>query len=258
MKLVELLEDLRATPSKRDFYSAVDSLEKTKTKTGSRRISGEAAYGRVYDLPRETNSVLKIARHPESKIEMDGYFSFAKRIMHMENPYFPKIDELNQKLVSGNGEPYYTVKMERLHRLSDLSVDEIHAVLSRIFGRMLSDEEQKQFLLKNTQSQQRKRPDVWQIALATFMERAVQDDALTKQLQDAELVQALKMLRVFWKNHHYLDIDNHDNIMVRRTPYGAQLVFTDPFSIIQTPEQFAAKQEAKRAAQLARSNPSNG
>lgn len=251
MKLSELFEDFRVSQSKRDFYSTLDSVEKTKTKTGTRSIGGEAAYARVYDLPKETNSVLKIARHPEGKVEMDGYLSFAKRVMKMDNPYFPKIDELDQKQVDGDGEPFFTVKMEKLNKLTELSNDEIYASLARIFGHDLSDHHRRQFVLQNTKELQRERKDVLQIALATFLEKAIQEDKFMALIHDTELLQALKMLRIFWKNHHYLDVDNHDNIMFRRTPYGAQLVFTDPFSIIKSPEKLKAELEARRAAQQA-------
>ncbi len=229
MKISDLFED-KPVPSKRDYYATVDKLYSTRAKTGLKALGG-GVYSHVYDLPKETNSVLKVARHPRNRPDKDGYVKYLEHIVGLDNPYFPVVDELKH-FVSDDGMNHMTVKLEKLHPIHKLSYEDVQSVFSRIFQRPLEQQELKQItnqlILPTTQKSYETKGELWSHALATFLENAISDRATFDKIQDPQLQEAIIELKRIYKMNYELDIHN-ENIMCRRTPYGIQLVFTDPF-----------------------------
>lgn len=228
MKLFELFDKKQ---SRTGYEHTIERIKKTRSKTGLNKVGG-GTYADVYDNPHDTHSVIKVARPASGELKKDGYFGFIQHVMKMDNPYFPKADELTQ-YTSKAGEPFFTVKMEKLSSLGELRTDEVQAVWSRILGRAVPDEEVVS-LTKQMVPPARRRDagdQVWICGIADFLENCTEDGHYLDMVQDPELRKAINVLALFM--HHGFINDMHEhNIMFRRTPYGPQLVFTDPFSEI--------------------------
>lgn len=232
MKLSELLEDgPEPIGSKRSFEDTLKSLYYTKSRTKMTQAGG-GKYSHVYELPKEVNSVVKVARHPADDIKRDGYYNYIKTVMAMDNPYFPKVDEI-KRFKSPDGKEFFSVRMEKLNNMAQLSTKEIQAFYSRAFTRPVSDEEVVTMTKQIVSPMRRKEAGdkVWVLAMTEFIENCVEDPDEAKKIADPQLKQAVDVLRMFMK-HGYMGDIHPENIMFRRTPYGAQLVFTDPFQMV--------------------------
>lgn len=229
MKIAELLEDLQPRSTKSDYAGTVERLYKTRSKTGISNVGG-GTYGKVYELPGDSMNVTKVARHPHDDPSKDGYFGYIKRLVQLENPYFPQVDELQLLKSRDDGTPFYKVRIEKLEQLATLEAEQVHAIVNRIFGRALSDEEYTQFVHQHVPPARRGK-EANSEALASFLESCVENTRISATVKDPELIKAIQILRLFHKHGYILDIHN-ENIMLRRTPYGGQVVFTDPFTEI--------------------------
>lgn len=152
-------------------------------------------------------------------VKDDGYIQFliaaAKGGKLDENPYFPKIYSIVVKELD-KGMVVYAVDMERLTPLKNLRLPELKAIADRVFGEKMADELFAEF----------KTPKEAREELASHFDDILYGTADLKYIKDPHLKEALKIVKRLGKK---TTIDLHDeNIMVRRGPYGNQLVITDP------------------------------
>lgn len=176
-------------------------------------------FSKVFHNPvRSPHDVRKISQLQHIE-DIDGFYFYMRELYHHSdnsNPYFPRFREITLYTIPGSGkqtskEIAYSVKMERLYHLDQLSEEETNALGTKIYGP--SD---RTYILTN---------------IIDTVIQLIHDNAQTKsKVVDKHLIAATKFIMRVSKKHN-LEIDIHDgNIMVRRTPYGPQLVITDPLS----------------------------
>lgn len=201
---------------------------------------GTGAFATAFSTRTEPGTVRKIVKPQlEDTFERDAYFKYVqlltKHERFLKNPYFPKIYDIQVKTYEKNGGTYYTyaVDMERLDHWSSLSEEEALMLGKRMFH----DYER---LAKQHFKNNKGMPDQQRVSLLEFIRfdifkgYGVRDfETHSTVFKDSDLKKAIMLIQslenVFKGADKTLFFDIHaGNIMVRRTPGGPQLVFTDP------------------------------
>ena len=195
---------------------------------------GSGAFASTYSHQDRPEDVRRISRSQTFK---DGYWVYVQALKdHPDNsnPYFPKFregTEYHQR--SGHvmtNRSVLSVKMERLRRLHELDNIEIESVFERWFGEQWKKSIATiygEFFDLNSWSEP-------SFVLIDIMRREVENQlSSNSKIIDRQLVDALKFIRelVYDKSRggEPLSLDfGTNNIMYKRSPYGIQLVITDP------------------------------
>lgn len=227
MKLVELFEaEQRSSSPLGDFAITNASYDKTNkymqaraNRAGSKApLLGAGSYGAVYDQPgKDVSHVLKIGHQRDDPY--DAYLSWIEKILNKHNPYFPQINEV-QRLASRNGGEFFKVRMEKLRPLSELTIQEATFIANKWYGHEEGLYSIGQLLATRVKLQ----PDHM---IAAALDRLFDFPNLRSTIQDQQLLEALNILDGLYEEGFQNDI-KYDNIMLRRTKYGAQPVITDP------------------------------
>jgi len=202
---------------------------------------GSGVFATAFATRTEPGTVRKIVRaQDKDRFERDAYFKYvqllAKHDRFLKNPYFPKIYDIQVKTYEKDTRDYYTyaVDMERLDHWKSLGEEEALALGKRMFY----DYER---LAKERIKQSKDMPNPHNEALMEFIRKDIfkvwgdpsKIGSHKTMFKDPDLKKAV-MLIVTLKNAFegmdksiFFDIHT-GNIMVRRTPGGAQLVITDP------------------------------
>jgi len=166
------------------------------------------------------SSVETTTGNPEKDDSYWDFIDFLLKNKLWENPYFPRV----YKKTSMHGKEdtsHHSVVMEKLEPISNAEHDDLLAIIRKSFNEKGREE------IKNRYSEERgyKLPD----SIAKILDDAVHRGNLSF-IKDEQLEKALKILNLYAK-HSKVGVDIHsENIMVRRTPVGLQLVISDPFS----------------------------
>lgn len=187
---------------------------------------GSGLYANVYRRKSDPNTVTKVARAVTHKSSDDGYVGFIQHIIDMHNPYFPQVSELKE-IVDRDGEfAGYVVRMEKLQTMHQLSDEEIDALMHKILGEEVNFRTPGAVVGGFTVSKSVAR-DTPRL-IGAIIEDQYQNPN-SSVIKDPALLEALDMLRKLAKKGQYSQDLHEGNMMIRRTPYGPQLVITDPF-----------------------------
>jgi hypothetical protein len=179
---------------------------------------GKGRYSTVRNDPKDPHMVIKKTKFDKGTTayhNKDVYPQFIDALINSDqkmNPYFPRIygmksytDKSDDKLNKFN--------IEKLEDLRELSAEE----MDHIIGLIMDDDVRKAWKVDNERM------------LAWFISEAIKKNSVRKEIKDRNLYNALTFLSEFLKKNWFLDLHS-ENMMFRRTPYGPQLVITDPFS----------------------------
>jgi len=190
-----------------------------------RKFKSDASIGHGYfssvapddDDPHFVNK--RSVRVVNRKGTHDAYWGYVYYIIKnklYENPYFPRIYDV-KRIVDKDGKMHFTAKMEKLHPFNP---NDIEGTVLPLVRRMLTKEARSDFLEITAQG------------LLTTIKLAIESNNYLKFFKDEQLIDAIKKLQDYM-NKYWAELDLHqNNVMIRRTPYGPQLVFTDPFSLM--------------------------
>jgi len=166
----------------------------------------------------DSHSVIKKSKNPLNlkSVFKDAYWGYVYYIIKnklSENPYFPRFYDVS-RIIDKNGKMHFSAKMENLQSIDPGDKDLLNQLLNKIFDQhavsLVGD---------------------WLTFLKVLRQIITTGESpFMKVIQDHYLVEALKSLHKFYKKYHAKDDINLHNLMIRRTPHGPQLVFTDPFS----------------------------
>jgi hypothetical protein len=181
-------------------------------------LMGSGRYSIVRKDPKDPHMVSKrqkIDTSGENYHQKDLYPEFVKALVNSDqkmNPYFPRIYGVN-KYTDKQGVTLHKFNMEQLNSMHTISKEELQHVLDLIIDEGI----------------QRAWGIDTDMMLAYFLSEAIKKSSVRKLVKDRNLYNALVFLSKFLKKNWHLDL-HADNMMFRRTPYGPQLVITDPFS----------------------------
>ena len=178
---------------------------------------GTGSYSSVYAHKDKPHDVRKLSR-ATAPTRYDGFWTYIKALSkHYDNgnPYFPRFGSItNYEDPVDQGS--YSVEMERLNHIDILSKRELAALTEKLFG-----EKNMKYLfsLPSMRSGGSK--------LVNIIANMFRSEELRELIEDKDLLNAIKFILKLEAVGGFLDIHN-DNIMIRNTPYGKQLVFSDP------------------------------
>ena len=184
-------------------------------KVGVGKHMGSGCYGSAYKLDNtDVEQIAKVSRASNGHIENDGYYKWVKAVLDAPaNRYLPQIykatiKQPNQKVQ--HVAPYLDVKMERLHHVNYLTDAGIKFISTQMFG--------KQF-------------DHIDTVLARLRNLCWCDvKTVHENVKDPDLLDVIMMIRTIIESGFCGDDLHDENIMIRVTKFGPQLVFTDPIS----------------------------
>lgn len=215
-KTTDNLSTDRYDKIKRKYYSDkfnhnTRSREPALTNKKGETVLGVGAGGYATQKADE-HEVTKHGKIISQSLDNDAYFTYINTIVNdktmQDNPYFPKV--YNIKVYNQNNKNSYKIKMEKLININKLSNEEIKAISEKIM------------------------PDNW---IAMGIGDTVNDllryirEFLRKKVstKDKEFFDAINSISKIRNDNHDFRYDFHDeNIAIRRTSVGPQLVILDP------------------------------
>lgn len=237
MKLQQLLEyqfpeiktrSVRRSPDQYNLRSEYDKREDVGSDPEGPRPSpprvmrdpnvhhlGTGSFASVYTHKDRPHDVRKLSRGQEPK-KYDGFWEYIKALSkHSDNgnPYFPRFSSITNYVDPKWGS--YSVQMERLNHIDSISKREALALMERMFGHNTG------YLLKDM------KPTGFRISnvIATMF----RSENSRRLIVDEDLRKAIEFIKMQDRDRVFVDI-HIDNMMVRNTPYGKQLVFSDPLA----------------------------
>lgn len=175
------------------------------------------------DLPQD---VLKMTIRDGPR---DAYETFLRALASdpemRDNIHMPRIRSA-KVITTPSGEKSLMVRVERLESVSNLSERDAYELAKKLVGRETAHK------LKNEPSYRvgTLKETPWVGALLTVLDYLFQEEIAPREILDDELRNAY-----IWAKKKGAEIDvtfdlHLENWMIRRTPYGPQLVINDPFS----------------------------
>jgi len=205
---------------------------------------GSGFYNKVYVADQfSVNKVVAIGQHPQN----NGYLRYINEVLNANhNRYLPQI--FNVSMFDGDPETdfrkYYVVQIERLLPVEDISEEEILQLLEQTFGHRLTSKEKVEIRQKSKEwGNEWFSSSPYFEYLVRYIDSSIlgyqNRDPLLKSVKktsdtmatfvNPELKNTIRIMKKF-KNNSGLRSDLHlHNIMFRRSPYGIQMIFTDPF-----------------------------
>jgi len=195
---------------------------------------GMGSFGKVYIDNTDSMNVIKIGTTKGMRPEKDGFLFYLYKIKNLKIPVFPQINYI-QIYQYQTHEPdhypeyYYKVGMERLHPSSDLSKEEWIHFINRL------TQPYKMIDLDNLDAMELGTIFVSKLQTLTnfgYFDFPDEEEKTVKiKLNDIKDQYFRIAIRTMKKEGKRFNLDLHrENYMFRRTPYGPQIVLTDPFS----------------------------
>ena len=262
MLLNELnLKQLEPKKSNDPAQAKFNILSKTTDYSTNKEPLGFGAFATAHSTKQEPGTATKVVE-PTQDLKRDGYFQYVKMLAsHKEgtnNRYFPKIYNV-EVFEDSSGTYTYSVDMERLHKFTDLSTEELLTIGNHIFSnfdqmiqhwnRTRQENRRKDKFHRQGMLNARKHHKAYKVqednkyeyvsqALLSGVSNAIKSGSsdIATNIKDSEFKRATMMIRGLIMRSHQDDwsyewivADIHQgNIMVRRGPFMPQLVITDP------------------------------
>jgi len=201
------------------------SLQKLEDGPDVGDLIGSGSFAKVYEDKTNQYNVIKIGRVENEDPKKDGYLAFLNNIKRLKIITFPRVDTIEIfKNVDEGYIPYiFKVRMEKLIPGTELSSSEIISLFERFLGKNSPAEE----LEIHQETDIINKIEIFLGYLKRYMFTDGFADEL-KQIPDRNLRLAVRSMKKTMKEFK-LDLHGY-NVMFRRTPYGVQPVFTDPFA----------------------------
>lgn len=220
----------------RDF---TDQDEKNIQKNLSKNELGSGNFSTVTPDRADPHMVKKTSHgYMKSDTGDDAYWAYVDYIIKnklWENPYFPRL-YVQRNVRDSKGNVVRRVQMEKLFNIDDLHDKEFEALFRNIMGEDFDDWLERSEYDTNTIIS-RKALVLQEIMniIYDFISKGHHDFNLSghkKSKINSQFIQALKTLRAMYTSDPVfsgLDLWE-DNLMIRRSGHGNQLVFTDIFA----------------------------
>jgi len=220
MKILDLLEKLidpnveskkfGGTLKHRDIFR--------RSRYNNKKEIGKGTHSSVKDDPRDPHMVVKNNTQPySSERSKDGFAKFVEFLIDsdlLDNIHFPKVYNI-KRITDQDRNFIYAYRLEKLYDMDILSLEELNAI--------------RETHLKDIPEFTSKGNGIEDIAAMTGEALSYGDFSYLR----GSYAKDLKLLHDWFKeNQIKLGLKEdliYKNIMVRKTPYGNQLVLSDPF-----------------------------
>jgi len=239
MKIGQLLEIISASRQERTVSGNFRNSEEwgagddKKEKERGRDIGSFS----IVKPGSDPHTIKKSSKSPDHQIS-DGYWRYIEYVIKYklwENPHFPRVYNI-KKIQDAQGDIMMRGEIEKLTPLTNLRIDEIQQLYQYIYG-----VENVPYEIKKSRGlEQSEVKNLYLKRLATDIFHSIKGLGNQRIKLDSfeEAIRILKMIKEkeFTSNSKnkirpfgFIYDIKAENIMVRRTPYGPQLVFSDPF-----------------------------
>jgi len=213
-EMLEILdEDLVQTQITDRKYGGAMNFQQDK-----KRSSSELGRGNFSKVEPDSDPHMVTKRSikpmgPSHNLKADGFNQYVRMLSAndvMDNIHFPKVYKANTS-TDKNNDHRNTFTVERLESLTSISSEEFQGLVERCFNRPVSDiDVMAERISESCESEYERK---MYIKMETLFEAC-------------EIMQRLSQESDFGLDLH------SDNLMVRRTPMGLQIVISDPFGYI--------------------------
>ena len=166
------------------------------------------------DSPQD---VVKVNMYGDLK---DGYNAFVKALIDNERArnsvLFPRIRSVRELKTPEDEYPRLLVRMERLEPLFNLGIEELRHMVARYTSAKVEDLEYNN--------------DKFDM-INLFVDIIRGDSLVSAKVTDTKLKNAIQWLQEIAQEEKFFFDLHSENMMVRRTPYGPQLVLSDPLGL---------------------------
>jgi hypothetical protein len=224
MKLDEVLIK-KSDPKDLPFMGMADSdlddpemVLKNIKKNKSLKILGSGIEAVVYSEKDNPNVIKALGTYVDSikDIPYIQYillsFKYSK-----ENPYFPKVYDIKKYKMKDDGisVPYiFSFKIEPLIHIQKLNIKDQHSLWEKMFNDSIPEGEH-----------------TIEYHISNRVRILAEHGGTAKYVKDKNLSKATQLIHKIVQKDDSVYVDIHyNNIMARRTPYGPQLVITDPLT----------------------------
>lgn len=228
MKIFEIIQEYDATDQQIryrkpsfDYDSMKDRQEREYDRSQGQ---GHGWYSGGQTNPRDPHEFIK-KPHLTAKLDKDAYYKYVMEIRELKqqgyhNPFFPQVYNVNiVQDPKGNQRPRY--RIEKLQQGDRFPTSTLIGMYERLFN--------DEFDMKRIDSYSNKSWAIWS-EIADQCNRAVERSNYTN-IKDDQLMEALVLIdRIIQENPEW-NVDLHvNNIRVRGSSVGPQLVLMDPIS----------------------------
>jgi hypothetical protein len=193
---------------------------------------GAGYYSTVLSSDDNPHDVVKGSRGTTK--QKDGYEAFIRALANdpemRDNIHMPRIRSAKVMSSTDGKKSNLLVRLERLHEIRHLSEREAYDILVRLIGR---ENARKYWLHAMDMPGGSKMRTNWPWVLGEYLDAysAEKETRTEYPILDAELLQAYKWASSIAKKEGWVMDLHSGNWMIRRTPYGPQLVISDPFAM---------------------------
>ena len=225
----------RSVPRVPDAYRPAHGVDPPLVKRNKKvKHMGSGAFASVYRNQDRPEDVTKISK-PMSL--HDGYHKYIKALKNHPdngNPYFPKVRAATKYTLNDKNahsmvtRTVHSTKTESLRHLKELSMREVESVVERWFG-----EDWKAVLKDIYETEHTAEFGNWKdpnYILVDLINQIRDYPHVARVTKDENLVNALKFLTKLETSGAGAIDFGMKNIMYKRSPYGIQLVFSDPLA----------------------------
>lgn len=209
MKIFELITPQEIQPQMKKPHDIEASREKA--------MYGSSAYGQGKPISKRgiDDAEYSKTNYFPSELQDDAYYAYIQAVKPLMggNPYVPEIYKI-VKIRDTNGQIIPRYEMRAYEPWRNFKKPELVSILAKISPVEVESMDPEYTL-----------NDIWYI-ITGLVHNAARTD---KETEDPDLNQVLEIIRNVVASNPAFDYDMHgSNFLIRRTPYGPQLVITDP------------------------------
>lgn len=215
MNIKDLLEQYQTQRSERFVKTA--RMEDAPIRSSKTKPLGSGAAAKVYDHPSDAHMVNRVTKSYKSGDHEQSYETFIEAILvspHMkDNIHMPRVYGV-KKFKSREGRVRVRYELEKLVMMQNVDEVVLKAAIDSVYNIDADNGEYS--------------PGDLPWTFASEIQHAITYNDFDNVISE-EFLEALKFIKEVKKRTHGIGYDLHEeNIMLRRTPTGAQIVFTDP------------------------------
>jgi hypothetical protein len=190
---------------------------------------GTGAFASTYSHEDRPHDVRRVTKQQDRPDGFRKYYEQLQKHDDKDNPYFPQFSE--GTTYRKGKKSVLSLQTQRLRRLEELTKHEAESVLERWFG------ENFDYIVWNKIFQfgaphgvgSSKEKGWGATVIAGVLRRIIEDSWVRDYVKDKELKRALDFIKYKVVASDHIDWDlGISNIMYKRSPYGIQIVLTDP------------------------------
>lgn len=230
MKITEIVDTEFKDVERKQPYDSYELQKQEKRMARRGKASAPTGwYSGGYTNPRDPHEYVKTTHKP-SHLHDDAYYLYVAAIAHLQekkyyNPYFPVVYQVRISTdPRGLDRPRY--RLEKLQNPQNYPVETMVGMVEAMFA------DTSKVITSKTEVSEKNKMTIWR-NIAGQLDDCLHDNnaEAIANIKDQNLKAALTVIHKILQKRGTFEPDIHgNNIMIRGTRYGPQLVLMDPIS----------------------------